>query len=87
MSLPVLPLDPPQPPPAGPSPSPRNRLGAVTFVLVILGAVFAVLPATAGFGFVLCFVMIIPAIVAFRRLRKGTATNRRRAVAARSPAE
>lgn len=63
-------------------PSPRNGLGAVTFVIVVLGALLAVIPAAAAFGALLCFVAIIPAIVAFRRVRKGTATNRRCSVAA-----
>ena len=43
----------------------------------------AVFPATAGFGFLLCLLALVPAFVAHRRTRKGTATNRRRAVAAR----
>jgi hypothetical protein len=64
------------------SPSPRNGLGAVTFVVAVLGALLAVIPAAAAFGFLLCFVAIIPAIVSFRRVRRGTATNRRRSVAA-----
>jgi hypothetical protein len=61
--------------------SPRNRLGAVTFVIAILGALLAVIPAVAPLGMLLCLIAIIPAIVSFRRIRKGTATNRRRALA------
>jgi hypothetical protein len=63
-------------------PLPRNRLGAVTFVIAVLGAVLAVIPATAAFGGLLCIIAIIPAIVSFRRIRKGTANNRRQSVAA-----
>jgi len=63
-------------------PSSRNGLGAVTFVIAVLGALLAVIPATAAFGALLCFVAIIPAIVSFRRVRRGTATNRRRCVTA-----
>jgi Protein of unknown function (DUF3761) len=63
-------------------PSPRNGLGAVTFVIAILGALLAVIPAATPLGALLCFIAIIPAIVSFRRVRKGTATNRRRSVAA-----
>jgi hypothetical protein len=63
-------------------PLPRNRLGAVTFVVAVIGAVFAAIPATAAFGGVLCLIAIIPAIVSFRRVRKGTADNHRQSVAA-----
>jgi uncharacterized protein DUF3761 len=72
---------PPAPPP-GPGGRPRNGLGAVTFVVVLLGALLAVFPASAPFGFFLCVLAIIPALVAYRRTRKGTATNRRRSTAA-----
>ncbi|HEX5813367.1 MAG TPA: DUF3761 domain-containing protein [Pseudonocardia sp.] len=68
--------------PAGTSRGPRNGLGAVTFVVVVLAALLAVFPATAGFGFLLCLLALVPAFAAHRRTRKGTATNRRRAVAA-----
>lgn len=68
--------------PAGVSRGPRNGLGAVTFVVVVLAALLAVFPATAAFGFLLCLLALVPAFVAHRRTRKGTATNRRRAVAA-----
>src|SRR3954467_3697362 len=61
---------------------PRNGLGAVTFVVVVLGALLAVFPATAAFGFLLRLLAIVPAFVAYRRTRKGTATNRGRSVAA-----
>lgn len=64
------------------APSPRNGLGAVTFVIAVLGALLAVIPVAAAFGALLCLVAIIPAIVSFRRVRKGTATNRRRSLAA-----
>ena len=73
---------PPVPPPGPGRRGPRNGLGAVTFVVVVLGALLAVFPATAAFGFVLCLVAIVPAIVAYRRTRLGTATDRRRSVAA-----
>jgi hypothetical protein len=63
-------------------PPPRNRLGAVTFVIAVLGAALAVIPATAAFGGLLCIIAVIPAIVSFRRVRKGTADNRRQSVAA-----
>jgi uncharacterized protein DUF3761 len=72
-------------PPLPPRPGgrrPRNGLGAVTFVVVLLGALLAVFPATAPFGFLLCALAIVPAIMAYRRTRKGTATNRRRSLAA-----
>lgn len=60
----------------------RNGLGTVTFVVSVLGALLAVIPAAAAFGALLCLAAIIPAIVSFRRVRKGTATNRRRSIAA-----
>jgi hypothetical protein len=63
-------------------PPPRNRLGAMTFVVAVLGATLAVIPATVAFGGLLCIIAIIPAIVSFRRVRKGTANNRRQSVAA-----
>lgn len=63
-------------------PASRNGLGRVTFVVAVLGALLAVIPPTAAFGALLCLVAIIPAIVSFRRVRKGFATNRRRSVAA-----
>jgi hypothetical protein len=70
-------------PPPGPGRrGPRNGLGAVTFVVVVVGALLAVFPATAAFGLLLCLVAIVPAILAYRRTRRGTATNRRRSVAA-----
>lgn len=64
------------------APSPRNLLGAVTFVIVALGALLAVIPATAAFGALLCFLALFPAIVSFRRARHGVATNRRLSVTA-----
>jgi hypothetical protein len=51
-------------------------------VVAVLGALLAVIPSAAAFGALLCFVAIIPAVVSFRRVRRGTATNRRRSVAA-----
>jgi len=54
----------------------------VTFVVVLLGAVLAVFPATAGLGLLLCLAAIVPAIVAYLRTRRGAATNRRRSAAA-----
>jgi outer membrane biosynthesis protein TonB len=72
---------PPAPPP-GPVGRPRNGLGAVTFVVVLLGALLAVFPGSAPFGFFLCVLAMIPALVAYRRTRKGTATNRRSSMAA-----
>jgi Protein of unknown function (DUF3761) len=64
------------------SPSPRNGLGAVTFVVAVLGALLAIIPATTPLGALLCFIAIIPAIMSFRRVRKGTATNRGHSIAA-----
>lgn len=61
-------------------PSPCNGLGAVAFV-VVLGAVLAVIPATALLGALLCVVAIPPAFVLFRRVRKGSGTDRGRALA------
>ena len=46
------------------------------------GALLSVFPASAGLGFVLCVLAIIPAVVAYQRTRKGTATDRRRSLAA-----
>jgi hypothetical protein len=43
---------------------------------------WAVFPATAVLGVLLCLFAIVPAIFAFRRVRKGTATNRRLSLAA-----
>ena len=61
---------------------PSNGLGTATFVVVLLGALLAVIPATAGLGLLLCLVAIVPAFVAYLRTRRGAATNRRRSVAA-----
>jgi len=60
----------------------RNRLGAVTFLVVVIAAVLAVIPATAAFGFLLCLLALVPAIIANRRVRRGRADNRRQALAA-----
>ena len=61
-------------------PAPCNGLGAVA-VVVVVGAVLAVIPATALLGALLCVVTIPPAIVSFRRVGKGSGTDRGRAVA------
>lgn len=63
-------------------PSPRNGLGAVTFVIAVFGALLAVIPPTVEFGALLCLIVIVPAVVSFRRVREGTADNPRRCVAA-----
>lgn len=60
--------------------APCNGLGAVA-VVVVVGAVLAVIPATALLGALLCVVTIPPAIVSFRRVGKGSGTDRGRAVA------
>ena len=39
---------------------PSNGLGAVTFVVVLLGAVLAVFPATAGLGLLLAWARSCP---------------------------
>lgn len=59
------------------SPSPGKTGSTASFFLAILGAVLAVIPATAGWGALLCFVALIPALVSLRRVRTGSATNRR----------
>jgi len=51
-------------------------------LVVVVGAVFAVIPATALLGALLCVVAIPPAVVSFRRVRKGSGTGRGRALAA-----
>jgi hypothetical protein len=60
----------------------RNRLGSVTFAVVLVGAVLAVLPSTAAFGLLVCFFAIVPAIIAFWRSRGGKATGGGRSLAA-----
>jgi resuscitation-promoting factor RpfB len=67
--------------PPGSSPR-RNRLGSVTLAIVLVGAVFAVFPATAALGLLLCLLAIVPAIIAYRRSRKGRATDGGPALAA-----
>jgi len=64
------------------APSPRNRLGATTFIIAALGAVLACIPATVALGGLLSLAVIIPAILSVRRCRKGVADNRHRSVAA-----
>lgn len=69
--------------PVGTSESgPRNRFGSVIFWLVLLGALFALIPATRPLGGLLCFGAIVPAVLAYRRTRKGRATNTGRALTA-----
>ena len=66
----------PDPPSGTASPAPdrpRNGLGTVCFLLAVLAAVLAVVPATAVAGLLLCLVMLVPAFVAYRRTRRGTA--------------
>jgi outer membrane biosynthesis protein TonB len=53
----------------------------VTFVVVVVAALLAVFPTTAALGFLVCLLAIVPAIIAFRRTRKGTATNHGRSFA------
>lgn len=60
----------------------RNRLGSVTFAIVLLGAALALFPPTAVLGLLLCFLAIVPAIIAFWRSRRGKATGGRRALVA-----
>lgn len=61
--------------------SPCTGLGAVA-VVVVVGAALAVIPATALLGALLCVVAMPPAIVSFWRVRKGSGTDRGRAVVA-----
>ena len=61
---------------------PANRLGAMTFGVVVAGALMTIFPRTAALGLLLCLLAIVPAIVAYLRLRSGRATNRRSAVGA-----
>lgn len=68
--------------PSAPPRAPRNGLGTVTFVVVVLAALLAVFPRTAPFGFLLCLAALVPAGVAYVRIQNGTATNRVRSVAA-----
>lgn len=61
---------------------PRSLLGSATFVVVLLGAVLAVFPATAAPGLLLCLLAIVPAVVVFLRSRKGRVRGNRQALAA-----
>jgi hypothetical protein len=69
-------------PGAAPPRPARNGIGAVTFAVVLLGAVLSVFPATAAFGLLICLLAIVPASIAYALARTGRATNRRRSVAA-----
>lgn len=60
---------------------PRNRFGTTTFVIVVLGALLAVFPATAVLGFLILLLALVPAIVAYVLTRIGRATDRRRSLA------
>jgi hypothetical protein len=42
----------------------------VTLLFVIIGAVLASIPATVALGGLLSLILIIPAIISFRRARK-----------------
>ncbi|WP_234028026.1 DUF3761 domain-containing protein [Pseudonocardia dioxanivorans] len=59
---------------------PRSVLAAS--VLVVLGALFAVIPATAPLGLVLCLAASVPAVMAWRGTRGAPPNVRRPAVAA-----
>ncbi|MFD1232465.1 DUF3761 domain-containing protein [Pseudonocardia benzenivorans] len=60
----------------------RPRSVLVASVLVVLGALFAVIPATAPLGLVLCLAASVPAVMAWRRTRGAPPNVRRPAVAA-----
>ena len=60
---------------------PRNRFGATTFVIVVLGALLAVFPATAVLGLLLLLLALVPAVIAYVLTRTGRATDRRRSLA------
>lgn len=47
-------------------PSPRNDLGAVTFVIAVVGVLLAVISPATPWGVLLSFAAIIPAIMSFR---------------------
>lgn len=61
---------------------PRNRLGTISFVLVLVAAFFLLIPATRPLGGLLCMIAVLPAWFAYRRTRKGVATNPGRALTA-----
>ena len=48
----------------------RSRLVVVTLVVVLLGAVCAVIPPVAPLGFLLCGLAIVPAVVGYVRVRR-----------------
>lgn len=60
---------------------PRNRFGTTTFVIVVLGALLAVFPATAVLGLLLLLLALVPAVIAYVLTRTGRATDRRRSLA------
>jgi Protein of unknown function (DUF3761) len=60
---------------------PRNRFGATTFVIIVLGALLAVFPATAVLGLLLLLLALVPAVIAYVLTRTGRATDRRRSLA------
>jgi hypothetical protein len=60
---------------------PRNRFGTTTFVIVVLGALLAVFPATAVLGLLILLLALVPAIIAYVLTRIGRATDRRRSLA------
>jgi hypothetical protein len=60
---------------------PRNRFGTTTFVIIVLGALLAVFPATAVLGLLLLLLALVPAVIAYVLTRTGRATDRRRSLA------
>jgi uncharacterized membrane protein YfcA len=54
---------------------PRNGLGTVTFVVMVLGGLLAVFPATAGFGFLLCLLALVLALRRRRAQRRRWASR------------
>jgi hypothetical protein len=61
--------------------APGNRFGTTTFVIVVLGALLAVFPATAVLGLLLLLFALVPAVIAYVLTRTGRATGRRRSLA------
>ena len=60
----------------------RSRLVVVTLVVVLLGAVCAVIPPVAPLGFLLCGLAIVPAVVGYVRVRRRGAPHRGQALGA-----
>ncbi len=58
--------------------TPRHRFGAIVFGLAAVAALLAVFPATAPAGMILCFLLVVPAIVAVWRARRAPVGARRR---------